>query len=158
MPKTEARDLAPVAGGHGLPREVIANSQRERLLEAAMQVVAERGYAATTIGDLTGEAGVSRTTFYELFDDKEACFWRPMTRRPTAWWRNQRGVRGGGDLARSVRAALEAMLAALASIPRLRGWAWSGSAPRGRRPSSATEGCKTASPSLTRGATRSRRT
>jgi AcrR family transcriptional regulator len=27
-----------------------------------------------TVGDLTKEAGVSRTTFYELYDDKEACF------------------------------------------------------------------------------------
>jgi AcrR family transcriptional regulator len=53
---------------------VVARSQRERLLEAAIRVVAAKGYAATTIGDLTGGAGVSRTTFYELFDDKEACF------------------------------------------------------------------------------------
>lgn len=37
-------------------------------------MVAEKGYGAVTIGDLTKEAGVSRTTFYELFEDKEACF------------------------------------------------------------------------------------
>jgi AcrR family transcriptional regulator len=48
--------------------------QRERLLEAAIRIVAAKGYAATTIGDLTGEAGISRTTFYELYPDKEACF------------------------------------------------------------------------------------
>ncbi|HET7053076.1 MAG TPA: TetR/AcrR family transcriptional regulator [Solirubrobacterales bacterium] len=53
---------------------MIARSQRERLLEAAVRVVAEKGFAAMTIGDLTKEAGVSRTTFYELFDDKEQCF------------------------------------------------------------------------------------
>ncbi|MET0306767.1 MAG: TetR/AcrR family transcriptional regulator [Solirubrobacterales bacterium] len=52
----------------------MARSQRERLLEAAVRVVAERGYGAMTIGDLTKEAGVSRTTFYELYEDKEACF------------------------------------------------------------------------------------
>ncbi len=39
-----------------------------------MRVVAEKGYAATTIADLTKEAGISRTTFYQLFPDKEACF------------------------------------------------------------------------------------
>ncbi len=39
-----------------------------------MRVVAAKGYAATTVSDLTGEAGISRTTFYELYDDKEACF------------------------------------------------------------------------------------
>jgi AcrR family transcriptional regulator len=39
-----------------------------------MRVIAAKGYAATTVADLTREAGVSRTTFYELFEDKEACF------------------------------------------------------------------------------------
>ena len=64
----------PPRGRHRLPPEVVSRSQRERLLEAAMRVVAEKGYGAMTIGDLTKEAGVSRTTFYELFEDKEACF------------------------------------------------------------------------------------
>jgi AcrR family transcriptional regulator len=53
---------------------VVARSQRERLLEAAVRVVATKGYGAMTIGDLTAAAGVSRTTFYELYEDKEACF------------------------------------------------------------------------------------
>jgi len=39
-----------------------------------MRTVAEKGYAATTVADLTKRAGISRTTFYELFADKEACF------------------------------------------------------------------------------------
>lgn len=64
----------PPRGRHRLPPEVVSRSQRERLLEAAVRVVAEKGYGAMTIGDLTKEAGVSRTTFYELYDDKEACF------------------------------------------------------------------------------------
>jgi AcrR family transcriptional regulator len=64
----------PPRGRHRLPPEVVARSQRERLLEAAVRAVATKGYAAVTIGDLTREAGVSRTTFYELFEDKEACF------------------------------------------------------------------------------------
>lgn len=64
----------PPRGRHRLPPEVVSRSQRDRLLEAAVRVVAAKGYGALTIGDLTGEAGVSRTTFYELFEDKEACF------------------------------------------------------------------------------------
>jgi AcrR family transcriptional regulator len=44
------------------------------LLEATMQIVAAKGFAATTVADLTKRAGISRTTFYELFADKEACF------------------------------------------------------------------------------------
>ncbi|MEX0972299.1 MAG: TetR/AcrR family transcriptional regulator [Solirubrobacterales bacterium] len=64
----------PPRGRHRLPAEVVARSQRERLLEAAVRVVAAKGYGAMTIGDLTKGAGVSRTTFYELYEDKQACF------------------------------------------------------------------------------------
>jgi len=39
-----------------------------------VRVVAAKGYAATTVADLTREAGISRTTFYEMYEDKEACF------------------------------------------------------------------------------------
>lgn len=53
---------------------MVTRSQRDRLLDAAVRVVAEKGYAAATVADLTRVAGVSRTTFYELFEDKEACF------------------------------------------------------------------------------------
>jgi AcrR family transcriptional regulator len=64
----------PPRGRHGLPPEVVSRSQRDRLLEATMRVVAAKGYAPTTVADLTREAGISRTTFYELFAGKEACF------------------------------------------------------------------------------------
>lgn len=49
-------------------------SQRGRMLEAMAEVVAGKGYAATTVADVIGRAGVSRRTFYEQFRDKEACF------------------------------------------------------------------------------------
>jgi AcrR family transcriptional regulator len=61
-------------GRHGLSRAFIASNQRERLLDAIANVVAEKGYAATRVADITEYAGVSRKTFYELFDDKEDCF------------------------------------------------------------------------------------
>jgi AcrR family transcriptional regulator len=61
-------------GPHGLSREQVALSQRERLLQAATEVVAEQGYVKTTVADILGRAGVSRATFYEQFRDKEDCF------------------------------------------------------------------------------------
>lgn len=60
-------------GKHGLPREEVIRSQRERLLAAAAKVCAERGYDATTVATILAEAGVGRETFYELFDDRRAC-------------------------------------------------------------------------------------
>ncbi|WCB92491.1 hypothetical protein DSM104299_01187 [Baekduia alba] len=61
-------------GRHGLSRAFIASNQRERLLDAIANVVAEKGYAGTRVADITEYAGVSRKTFYELFTDKEDCF------------------------------------------------------------------------------------
>ena len=49
-------------------------SQRARVLDAMSVVVAERGYANATVADVVRAAGVSRTTFYEQFASKEACF------------------------------------------------------------------------------------
>lgn len=60
-------------GRHGLPRELVERSQRERLLAAVVRVTATKGYESTTVGDILGEAGVGRETFYELFDDKLDC-------------------------------------------------------------------------------------
>jgi AcrR family transcriptional regulator len=52
----------------------VAKSQRRRILDAMVEVVAELGYPETRVVDVIKRAGVSRKTFYELFEDKEACF------------------------------------------------------------------------------------
>lgn len=38
-----------------------------------LREVGERGYEATTVGDVVGRAQVSRNAFYELFGDKQDC-------------------------------------------------------------------------------------
>lgn len=48
--------------------------QRRRLLRAFVAVVAEQGLDRTSVGAVCTCAGVSRRTFYELFEDREACF------------------------------------------------------------------------------------
>jgi AcrR family transcriptional regulator len=72
-PPTSSAHRLP-SGRHGLTREAVVASQRARLIEAMAQMVAEKGYAATTVADVVERAGVSRRTFYEQFTDKEACF------------------------------------------------------------------------------------
>jgi AcrR family transcriptional regulator len=69
----ETPGLALPRGPHALPQEVVLAHQRERLLAAAPEVLAERGYAQLTVRDLIERAGVSRRTFYQLFDDKLEC-------------------------------------------------------------------------------------
>jgi len=71
----ELGELGPLPGGHhGLSREQILESQRERLLAAMAEEVAAKGYRATTITDVVKAASVSTRDFYEHFDGKEACF------------------------------------------------------------------------------------
>jgi AcrR family transcriptional regulator len=108
----------PPRGRHRLPPEVIARSQRERLLEAAIRVVAEKGYPATTVADLTREAGISRTTFYAMFDDKEGCFLAAydgivdvLVRRVAAAYESEEAW------PQRARAGLAALLEALAEEP-----------------------------------------
>jgi AcrR family transcriptional regulator len=48
--------------------------QRARLLAAMVGVVAEHGLADASVARVVARAGVSRRTFYELFDDREQCF------------------------------------------------------------------------------------
>jgi AcrR family transcriptional regulator len=62
------------SGYTGLPRQLVEASQRQRLLHGVMVAVADKGFAAATIADVTERAGVSRKTFYEHFADKLACF------------------------------------------------------------------------------------
>ena len=61
-------------GPHGLSRDEVQRRQRDRLLQATTDEVAERGYANTTVAHIIKRAGVSRATFYELFDGMESCF------------------------------------------------------------------------------------
>lgn len=71
-PSTAPRRLP--RGPHRLTRQEVQKSQRDRLLLGATEAVAAKGYAATSVADILRYAGVSRTTFYELFDDKLGCF------------------------------------------------------------------------------------
>jgi AcrR family transcriptional regulator len=60
-------------GRHGLSRDAVAESQRERLLNGVVEAVVEHGYNATTIAQLIEAASVSRRTFYEHFAGKDEC-------------------------------------------------------------------------------------
>jgi AcrR family transcriptional regulator len=60
-------------GRHDLPREFVARTQRDRLIDAMARTVAVKGYAAP-LTDVCAAAGVSTRAFYEHFTDKEECF------------------------------------------------------------------------------------
>jgi len=69
------QELGPLpAGRHGFSREQVAHNQRERLIAGLATAVAEKGYRAVTITDITKAARVSRRVFYENFEGKDECF------------------------------------------------------------------------------------
>lgn len=61
------------SGRHELPRDVVVESQRDRIMQALAETIAERGYAATTIAAVVERARVSSATFYEIFRSKDDC-------------------------------------------------------------------------------------
>ncbi len=63
-----------VPGQHLVPHDFVSQNQRRRMLQAAVELVAERGYQKTTIESIAKTARVALVTFYEQFADKEECF------------------------------------------------------------------------------------
>lgn len=61
-------------GRHLVPHDFVVQNQRERMLLATAELVAERGYRRTTIELIAKTARVALTTFYEHFESKEECF------------------------------------------------------------------------------------
>jgi AcrR family transcriptional regulator len=61
-------------GRHLIPSDFVAQSQRERMLLATAELVAERGYQKTTIELIAKTSRVALVTFYEHFSSKEDCF------------------------------------------------------------------------------------
>jgi AcrR family transcriptional regulator len=75
VPATPLR--APAALPPGRPRiseEEVAENQRLRIMFAAAQLAEDKGYTATTIGDITRLAGVDGRAFYAMFADKQDAF------------------------------------------------------------------------------------
>ncbi len=58
--------------GRGKPQDLI-DMQRTRLLSAAVGVLAEQGYGEFTVGAVCQRSGVSRRTFYDVFENRERC-------------------------------------------------------------------------------------
>ncbi|WP_409497079.1 TetR/AcrR family transcriptional regulator [Amycolatopsis sp. cmx-11-12] len=107
---------------HRLTRDEVEKSQRNRIVVAFLQVAAEKGYAAVTIGDIVERAGVSRQAFYRQFPTKQDCFigafhtaaelalgsiTRPLSELPHTDWRA------------GIAATMDRYLRAMAAAPKV---------------------------------------
>lgn len=61
-------------GRHAVDRDEARERQRERLMIAATELVADLGARAVGVREISAHAGVSRASFYDCFEDKDACF------------------------------------------------------------------------------------
>jgi AcrR family transcriptional regulator len=61
-------------GQRKLAREVIEEQQRQRILDAATEVFAKRGFLSTTVDNIVSAAKIGVANFYSNFDGKEDCF------------------------------------------------------------------------------------
>lgn len=106
-------------GRHGLPRELIVENQRARLISGMISAVAELGYGKATVAKVIKPAKVSRRTFYETFGDKEDCY-RAAYEASFEFLRDRTLAAGSeAKWPDSVRAGLEALLESLAAHPKL---------------------------------------
>jgi AcrR family transcriptional regulator/DNA-binding MarR family transcriptional regulator len=53
---------------------LVSQAQRARMLSSAVAVISRVGYGEMSIARITTDAGVSRRTFYDIFEDREDCF------------------------------------------------------------------------------------
>jgi AcrR family transcriptional regulator len=64
----------PRPGSGSLSRNEVEDIQRARIVSAMVEVAAEVGYIGAVVAPVVARAGVSRRTFYELFEGREDCF------------------------------------------------------------------------------------
>lgn len=121
MPQTHPlpEPLFPrLRSGRGLAPEKATAHRRARLLGAMVEAVRRHGYAETTIAELAGLAGVSKSAFYESFESKQQCFLATFEEivarasgRIGVAYRSRRGFR------ERLRAAMEAFAEIVAEEP-----------------------------------------
>lgn len=119
--RPDARGRLP-RGRHGLSREQVAQAQRERIMIGLVEVVGDRGYAAATVADVLGRAGVSRESFYEHYSSKLDCFVQTFDHAASVLVDDLRtvvAVPAGAPRARKLEVALGAYLDLLVADPGL---------------------------------------
>jgi AcrR family transcriptional regulator len=92
-------------------------TQRERVLMAVIDAVAQTGFAEMTVADVVARAGVSRRTFYEHFDDKLECLLAAYEARSEELRRVTADAVAAADPGTRLQVGLRAYLEHLAANP-----------------------------------------
>ena len=73
-PDAPAPEVERIRPGSGLSRAEVILNQRRRIFDGFAKALTYHSYEDTKVTDIVEFAGVSRATFYERFEGKEACF------------------------------------------------------------------------------------
>lgn len=111
-------------GKHNLTREQVEQDQRQRVLAAMVDTVAEKGYAHTAVSDIIAGAQVSRATFYQLFRDKDDCFratyeWMTHMVQTAVTWPEDESSEVPEDPFTQIRWLLTSYLGLISSSPKV---------------------------------------
>ena len=109
--KSGGPDVAPTA------TQDLHAVRRRRLIDAMIELCADRGYLNFSVADVSTTAGVSSKTFYQLFSDKEDCLLAAYRASADGLLGDVRPVAGDGDWNQAARSALEHLLDALQRNP-----------------------------------------
>jgi len=123
MPQPAPRSAPARRGRPSKSRDSVSGStpkrtQRERLVDAMIELSAKRGYQGVSVAQVSSHAGVSSATFYEQFEGKEECLlgaYRAAAERVLE--QMQPVALDGGEWSDAARAALDRLLSALRSYP-----------------------------------------
>ena len=119
MTLSVVEDRTSRRGGRPIP----SAKQRRRLLDAMTALARERGWHGLSVDRICTQAGMSRRTFYELFEDAEDCFATAVEDALEQLWTVvQHEIDAAGEhWADRVCAAISGFLAALDADP-ARAW------------------------------------
>jgi AcrR family transcriptional regulator len=101
-----------------LSPEAVAEHQRERVVVGVAMILAERGYGGLTVENVITAARISRTTFYDLFANKqEAVLFAQETVFKRFFIAIRRACEEEDEWPRKVGAAIETTLAFAEALP-----------------------------------------
>lgn len=92
-------------------------TQRERLLKGMVTAATRNGYAGASVSAVIGEAGVSRPTFYDYFEDRDDCFAATAVDVQAQLLEQVRNAIAGGPPERALASTIDATLAFAGANP-----------------------------------------
>lgn len=86
----------PSAAGKPRRRRVDGEASKQRILEAATEIAAERGYEGTSIGLVSERSGLPASSIYWHFKDKDALIAAVIDHSFTTWLAQAGGIEPNG--------------------------------------------------------------